>query len=533
MKTERLKILIADDEYWIREKLRNMIDWGSYGLTLLEPAKDGEETMQRMERERPDILITDINMPFVSGVDLLRTIQEQYPDTVSFVVSGYDDFEYVKESFLAGSINYLVKPVTRIELVNAIIKALDLIAKRNDEKQELLKASSLIQDREFSQLLEHREMLAPSSVTGGRMDFTRAKLVLVKIHDMMNLAVHFHYDMDVLSFQLKQKIKKLLSQKDAMVFQYIYRSNEFILISEERSQSLLKMAENLLSELQKFTVSPITVVINQDACAIDTMYQAYVQAVSLLMARKYTQESVVICSGRQGGQTEPEQIQSRISEAQMQKLRMLWKSRNTDAIRKMIFGTIGIDRCSRQEWQYLEVKQTMRRIVNTWEEAFAGNGESHVDYEEMAESADKAVEKLDVSWLCEILEEMIGLAADAAVEDGMERAGNLVRQAAAYIDQYYYESLTLSGLAERYHLENSYFSRVFRKEMEENLSHYLARTRIEKAKEHIESGNANMTEIAFMVGYDDYTYFSKVFKKFTGVSPREYRHGSKADSAES
>lgn len=148
---EKFKILIADDEYWTREKLRTMIDWESYGLTLLEPAQDGEEVLSRMEAERPDILITDINMPFLNGVDLLRKIQEEYPDTIPFVISGYDDFEYVKESFLAGSINYLVKPVSRIDLVNAIVKALDIVAQRNREQREkeneremLLRASSLI-----------------------------------------------------------------------------------------------------------------------------------------------------------------------------------------------------------------------------------------------------------------------------------------------------------------------------------------------------------------------------------------------------
>ena len=134
---ETFKILIADDEYWSREKLRNMIDWESYGLTLLEPAKDGEEVLARMDDEKPDILITDINMPFLSGVNLLQEIQENYPDTIPFVISGYDDFEYVRDSFMAGSINYLVKPVSRFDLVNAIAKALNI------ELKELVDVSKI------------------------------------------------------------------------------------------------------------------------------------------------------------------------------------------------------------------------------------------------------------------------------------------------------------------------------------------------------------------------------------------------------
>ena len=110
-----------------------------------------------MEEEHPDILITDINMPFLNGVDLLSRMHEQYPDVVTFVISGYDDFEYVKGSFMSGSINYLIKPITRIDLVNALTRALELISERAHEKEELLKAGSALQDREFSHLIEHKD----------------------------------------------------------------------------------------------------------------------------------------------------------------------------------------------------------------------------------------------------------------------------------------------------------------------------------------------------------------------------------------
>lgn len=529
---ENFKILIADDEYWSREKLRNMIDWKSYGLTLLEPASDGEEVLARMAKERPDILITDMNMPFVSGVDLLQEIQMKYPDTIPFVISGYDDFEYVRDSFLAGSINYLVKPVNRIDLVNAVVKALDMVAQRNvqkkEEKQrqeEFLKASSIIQDREFSQLLEQKKMSHSTVMMSGKMDFTGAKMILIKIHDMAGMAVHFHYDMNLLSFKLKQKIKEMLNIKDIVIFNYIYRSNEFVLLFEGKGTGLSEAAKRLNRGLGELTASPVSIVINEHTCSMDNIYQAYVQSVALLMTRKYTLESVVIRSGKQEEETEEERVYSRISEAQMKELRTLWKTGNKKAIRKMIFGNIGIRDCSRQQWQYLEVKQTVHRIVNTWEEAMTGNQEkqNYLDYEGMVEAADKAVEQLDALYLCEILDEMIELAADAAQEEYLEAASNLVRQAAAYIDACYFEPLTLSGLAEKYHVENSYFSRIFRKEMGETLIHYLTRTRIEKAKEHIRSGDTNLAEVAFMVGYDDYTYFNKVFRKMTGVSPREYK----------
>lgn len=521
---EKFKILIADDEYWTREKLRTMIDWESYGLTMLEPAENGEEVLQRMQEEHPDILITDINMPFLNGVDLLRRLQEEYPDTIPFVISGYDDFEYVRESFLAGSINYLVKPVSRIDLVNAIVKALDIVAQRNNDREEFLKASSLIQDREFSQLLEQREMvLTPDITINSKVDFTGAKLMLIKFHDMSKAAEEYGYDRNFVSFRLKETIRKLVKLEDVVIFNHIYRSNEYILMSEAESKLLLRKANEIKEELGKITDSPVSIVLNENTCSMDNIYQAYVQAVSLLMTRSYTKESVVISAD--GKKAEKGTVKSRISEAQMQELRTLWKSGNSRAVRQMLFEQIGMRHCDSAKWQYLEVKQTLRRIVNTWEECVVGRREDRnsLEYEGMVEAADKAVDKLDAVYLCEVLDEMIELAADAAAEGSAENTGQIVRQAAAYIDEYYYEPLTLSGLSEKYHVENSYFSRVFRKEMGENLIHYLSRTRIEKAIEYMQKGNTNLAEIAFMVGYDDYTYFNKVFRKIKGIGPREYR----------
>ena len=154
MDTVMYKVLIADDEYWTREKIRNMIEWEKYSCNLWNRLWTGEDVLKKLQGEQPDILITDINMPFVNGVELLKIIQEKYPDIVTFVISGYDDFQYVKEAFIAGSINYLVKPVTKIDLVNALSRALVLISRRkslqeqeSQQREKLLRAASLIQDR--------------------------------------------------------------------------------------------------------------------------------------------------------------------------------------------------------------------------------------------------------------------------------------------------------------------------------------------------------------------------------------------------
>ena len=133
---EKIRVLAADDEYWSRENLRNLLPWQEYGMEFLEPACDGEEVLERMEEERPDILLTDINMPFMDGLDLLARMQKEYPDVITVAVSGYDDFEKVKGTFLSGGIDYLLKPVGREDLEQVIQKVTDLLEKQKRQKEQ-------------------------------------------------------------------------------------------------------------------------------------------------------------------------------------------------------------------------------------------------------------------------------------------------------------------------------------------------------------------------------------------------------------
>ena len=120
-----LSVLIADDEYWIRESLRTALDWPAYAMSVLEPACDGEEALTALKSRHVDILITDINMPYLSGVELIRQAQSVSPQTAILVLSGYSDYEYVRQALLAGALDYLLKPISKASLLEALDKAIE------------------------------------------------------------------------------------------------------------------------------------------------------------------------------------------------------------------------------------------------------------------------------------------------------------------------------------------------------------------------------------------------------------------------
>lgn len=525
MEEKTYKLLIADDEYWTREKIRNMIEWNEYNIEFMEPAQDGEEVLLRINETKPDILITDINMPIVNGMELISLVKKRHPEVVVFVISGYDDFEYVKTTLMAGAINYLLKPVTKIDLVNAISKALEIISIEEENKKQILKASSLIQDREFS-LLVKKEMLpfTPTVNINGIMDFAGCSLMLIKIHNLQEWMEKFEYDMNLLSYSIKKDIKELLGLPNLLIFNHIYRSNEFIIVTEQEDSEQYRMAIKILNYISAQTKAPITIVISEHSYSIESIHTAYIQCVAILMTRKYRHENVILFHTKDNKGIYNE-VKNQVPQQDEKQLKRLLKTSNEAMIKEYIFHTIGVQHCEEEEWEFLEVKQTVKKICNILMDYLTEVDimMAVIDMESLVELADKTIDNFDVYNLCEVLEEIITLVSDVQKVEPNGTIREVVAQAVQYINDNYFEELTLTSLAKRFNVESSYFSKLFRQETGSNLMLYIAKKRIEKAKELIKEQKNNLTEVAFMVGYDDYTYFSKVFRKMTGKSPRDYR----------
>ncbi len=527
MDERRYKVLIADDEYWTREKLKRMIPWEKYSLELLEPAVDGEDVLRRMEEEVPDILITDIDMPFLSGTELLKAVQERYPKVISFVVSGYNDFAYVRDSFMAGSINYLMKPVTKMDLVNALVKALQVIGEREHEQKRLQEAASLIQDTEFSEMIAHRQLPLASSVSANtNMDLAGISLMLLKIHNLQETVRESRMSRNEFSFHTKEKIQEFLQNEKAIVFNHIYHSNEFLIITEMSGRKLEQAAERLMTGMSEFLRTVLTLCISGHSYSMESIHTAYMETIGLLMERKFRREDEILFCGISG--EKEERMPIRFPEEREKQLGYYLAARDGEGVCRVILAESGLAACEKQGWSYLEVKQAVRQIMNVLQDfAVRECGkEKAVEIENVTESLDKTVESLDIGSVCDMMREVVSMLVPEKKEAATDSMKAIVREAAAWIDGHFYEELTLTALAERFHVEHSYFSRVFRQEIGESPVLYITGRRMEKAKQYIQEGKKNLTEIAFMVGYDDYTYFSRVFRKSTGMSPREYRSQS-------
>lgn len=524
MKSKRYKVLIADDEYWTREKIRKMIPWEDYDLDFLEPAEDGEEVLLKIDEEKPDILITDINMPFINGVELLKILAERKLELIAFVVSGYDDFEYVKDSFLSGAINYLVKPVSKIDLVNALVKALEIIGKRENEEKELKKTASLLQDREFSHLIERESgSNLPSMQMNNGLDMAGMTMVLIKLHNFRPSEVGLSVGDYI--YEVKQTIRSLFESEDIIIFNNIYRMNEFIIVTDILQRDLNIYLDKIMRCLRRQKGIKLTIVVTEHSYSIASIHMAYVEAISLLMERKASGKQEILMAFGSSKEKEDNVIQRKLTKEQELLLKSHVKEGNTEGLKKVLFDTIGLSAFCKEDWYYLEIKQTLKQVLNILgESAYKDfSKEKILEFDMLVEQADKVVEQLEESVMEEYLENTLILFTSEDEESVTDSMKVTVQKIAKYIDENYNENLTLSGLAEQFYLDSTYLSKLFRRETGKNLVLYITDKRMEKAKKLMESNEINLTDVAYMVGYDDYAYFSRVFKKSTGVNPRKFR----------
>lgn len=533
MNGETYKILIADDEYWSREKIIRMIDWKEYGLKLLKPAENGEEVLKRLEEEVPDILITDINMPFIDGVELIRILKEKYPEVIVFVISGYDDFQYVKSTMKSGAINYLLKPVSRVDLINAVSEAMDILYEKKkavqmeEEKQKkLLMASSWLKDREFSHLVDNKDMVYSAGVSMEiNLDITGYTLMLIKLHDLSDLPEEFTKDMQSFSYFLKKKIQEKMGDGTDRIFNHISKPNEFMVISNQDNQFLYKKAVCCMKMLEEQLHSPVTVVLSDHNYTMENIYTAYVQDISLLMSRKYNRESVVIVYNREEEKQQKERIEHVFDSILENQLISLLEHGNRKQVKSLILKTL----CSEKKElssTYLEIKQTLKQANNILLRFYGKEADSKdiIDMENMNDYVEQSVERLNLEMVCELEEDFIDTVMQMHASTDMDSMKAIAEQIRQYINEHFSEELTLSGLASKYGVEKSYLSRIFRQETGKNLMPYIAEKRIERGKELIRENSLSLTEISYLVGYDDYTYFNRVFRKIEGISPSEYRN---------
>ena len=529
---EIYRLLIADDEYWVRDELSDMLEWERYGISFLAPAEDGEKAWETVEKEKPDILITDVNMPFINGVELVKKVKVRYPDIVVIMLSGYNDFEYVKESLLAGAMDYIMKPISKMQMIQVLTKALDHINEqisikqnREVERSQFLRASSSLNDREYSAIItnekRHRndDLFRPSAAIGMKIPDGGFATMLIKIHGLSAFAELFQYDMSLLSYTIKQRIEEVKELNTLIVYNNIYSTSEFVLLVNEKRDVLKEKAYYLLLALKEFTGKVISIGISDVAFSESDLYSSYKEAKNALLMREFSDGSVVNASWDVIPLMEKEGDISAETKSELDTV----LNKKPKELREYLFEKLGLKHIRDQKWTIYRVQEIIRYVALT---LMMKRGKSGIDPEpeDIVNALIHAAENMEYDELMSELEIIIENCGGDVITEPAEGSGKkTVKEIAEYIKDHFFEDLSLSSLSEMYHMESTYLSRLYRRETGMTIMNSIASHRIRRAKELMSEKNSSLTDIAFRVGYDDYNYFNRVFRKFEGCSPRDYK----------
>lgn len=529
MRKSKYKILFADDEFWARESFKKLIDWEAYAVEYLEPAKDGQDVLEKVIEFSPDILITDINMPFIDGVTLVRTLKETHPDLVTIVLSGYDDYSYVRETLTQGALDYLVKPISKIDLIQTLSNAFEYIStrertKKNNEviEERLSLASSILQDMEFSRLINSQsDGRFSQKVEFNELSRDAEKLfVCVKIHSLHDYRINFNSDLNTFSHSIKKEIKKIFNSPTEIVFNHIYQPNEFIVLADLPYSKTAEAAGQLIEAFEILFKSPISVVIEKNDFNKEHLKEKYQQAKLCLADRELSDKSLILNSdNHKKGLNIKRALPGFDSSLFEREFGRILETQNNETIKQWVLGQFGL----RDYELPASVNIARDMIVVMCDVLVSTSSLQKSSLGEYKHSMLTAVENLEIEELKKMIEELISFCKGSGTEYCSTASPQIVKNIVKYLDEFYFQDISLHSLSTKFGLEQSYLSRLFHQLVGDSFISYLTNKRIEKATSYLLNSNLPLTEIAFLVGYNDYAYFSRVFKKITGKSPKDYR----------
>jgi len=525
------KILIADDEYWVRENLKKLLNWDELSIELIEPAVDGEDALNKIAEQLPDILITDVNMPFINGTELIRRAKELQPKLQAIVVSGYSDYAYMREALLNGAIDYLLKPITKGALLDVLDKALSILgfnrAKEREQtmlREKLLMASSVLRDGEMSELIAKDTLDDVSSTKFMELELKIVvfTLILIRLSDLHTAMEKYLNDFPCLCFDVKNILVQKSLTGHGVAFHNNYVRNEFIFLTDLDEKGIEVFCGKLPESIQIATGSKVDIAISNHYYAFERLRHAYHESHSALLVRKLGGDSVTVRV--QDVQGLP--VQRRVSPEQEKRLLYAIQSRNRHLAHDIIFNKIGLRKSEAEGWLFIEVKQTTNQISGMIIHGADSSASPHsiLALENLTYLLGIALEMQNVSEVYSVLEQMLDESMGEPVSNtSNESMKKTVLQVQKYVEEKYFEDISLTSLSKQFFVDRNYLSKVFKQVTGYNLMLAIAKKRIEKAVEFIKQSGLNLTEVSYLVGYEDYTYFSRVFHKIMGVSPSEYK----------
>ena len=541
-----LKIFLAEDEVVVRETIKRMIPWEELGFELVGEAADGEMALPLLIRQQPDLLITDIKMPFMDGLTLARLAKKEIPGLKVVILSGYDDFNYAKQAIGIGVEDYLLKPITK----NALIERLSEIRSRYEHEKTQKEYYEKFQ-REMQAYEKNSSRDFFEALVGGSMDmmevYKRAeKLGLDIVAEAYNVLIFtmncdedFSGQRDEYSSWEAESLELLENFFAGHSSAMLFRSNIFsygVLLKGQR-ETIEENTRACVDEIRKILSRQDGrrewfLAVGQSVERLSQIQKSYHTA-SRAFSQKYLYDENILYYDEMetmehpGGQAETEDnayLQkvdvNALNPAILQKFLSNGLQEETENFVKDYFYAIGQEPMESLVFRNYVILNVRFSVISFIKGLGCDTNEMEsADTEEVLAESGKNMESAIA-----YAKKMISQAIEIRDQNSGNKNRSILKTAVDFIDSHYMdEEISLNTVANVANVSSNHFSALFSQNMGQTFIEYLTTLRMNKAKELLRCTGMRSSEIAGEIGYKDAHYFSYLFKKTQGMTPSDYR----------
>ncbi len=558
-----VKLFLCEDEIVMRDGIKKHIDWEKEGIEFAGEASDGELAYPMILELKPDILLTDIKMPFMDGLELSELVKKELPDIKIIILSGYDEFAYAQRAVSLGVTEYLLKPISPAKLKESIRSVAEKIEEERAlgaseaewAKEEQAERLALERNRLFDTLIMNNmsasEVLDKAKEQGIALTARAYQMTLVSLTVAGGSAYSFSESRN----RLKSELESEIDGKAGMVF-FDRGINGFAILvtadNEEESDRITHKAVDLIrallekySDLEYFIGAGV--VVNRLSEIRNTFYEAS-RALANRFLMEGTDERVVFAEKNRSGTSGNKEARTGADEGKAGRVNIepvldsesphkaiesflrTGTTAEAEPLLDSIFSAIGeqnINSLIFLNYLTMDIYLAMARFLREIGADISDAGRDCGDINELINSSKSAEEVREAlkRYLVKVLEIRDSTSA--------KKYSRLLSSAVSYIDDNFAnEDISLNKVSSYVNISPNHFSTIFSQEMGKTFIEYLIGKRMEKARELLMTTDMRSSEIAYAVGYKDPHYFSYTFKKTQGMTTKEFRSRGKSGSGE-